>query len=184
MEKWLFEATPGTVSTIFDKQNNDTYIVAAVDCEYEKGYLPANAPEVKEELTAQRRNSKKGDALVAQYQGKANDIAGYAKLMDVTPDSAQVTFGQNYIAKIGAGESALTASVATAQPGTVVGPVKANTSVIVYKIVNQEQSKRELTDMETEQQFARTRGNQAVMSQALNILRNATTVENKMIRFF
>ena len=182
--KWLFEATPGTVSTIFDKQNNDKYIVAALDWVYEKGYLPANAPEVKEELTAQIRNSKKGDALVAQYQGKANDIAGYAKLMDVTPDSAQVTFGQNYIAKIGAGESALTASVATAQPGTVVGPVKANTSVIVYKIVNQEQSKRELTDMETEQQFARTRGNQAVMSQALNILRNATTVENKMIRFF
>ena len=76
------------------------------------------------ELTAEVRNAKKGDALIAQYQGKASDIAGYAKLMDVTVDTTQVTFGQNYIGKIGAGESELTASVATAQPGTVVGPIK------------------------------------------------------------
>ena len=182
--KWLFEAQPGAVSSIFDKQNNDRMIVAALDKVYDEGYLPASAPEVNMELTAEVRNAKKGEALVAKFQGKASDIAGYAKLMDVTVDSTQVTFGQNYIGKIGAGESALTASVASAQPGTVVGPIKANTSVIVYKIVNQEQSKRELTDMETTQQFARTRGNQMVMNQALNILRNATDVENMMIRFF
>lgn len=182
--KWLFEVEPGAVSAIFDKQNNDKMIVAALDKVYEKGYMPASAPEVNMELTAEVRNAKKGDALIGKYQGKASDIAGYAKLMDVTVDTTQVTFGQNYIGKIGAGESELTASVATAQPGTVVGPIKANTSVIVYQIVNQEQSKRELTDMETSQQFARTRGNQMVMNQALNILRNATDVENMMIRFF
>ncbi len=182
--KWLFEVQPGAVSAIFDKQNNDKMVVAALDKVYEEGYMPVSAPEITSEITAEIRNEKKADALVAQYQGKASDIAGYAKLMDVAVDSAKVTFGQNYIAKIGAGESALTASVATAEPGKVMGPIKANTSVIVYEIVNQEQSKREVTDMETTQQFARTRGSQAVMSQAINILRNATDVENLMIKFF
>ena len=182
--RWLFEAQPGAVSTIFDEQSNDKLIVASLDNIYEEGYMPASAPEISNALTTQIRNKKKGDALVAQYQGKASDIEGYAKLMNVAVDSAQVTFGQNYIAKIGAGESELTASVAAAQPNTVVGPIEANTSVIVFEVVKQDTSKRELTDMETEQQFARSRGNQAVMSQAINILENAVDVENKMIRFF
>ncbi len=182
--KWLFEVKPGAVSSIFDKQNNNKLIVAALDKVYEEGYMPVSAPEVTNELTTIVRNQKKGDALVAKYQGKATDLPGYAQVMDADVDSAQVTFGQNYIAKIGSGESELTASVATAQTGTVVGPIKANTSVIVYEITKQEESKRQLSDMETVQQFARTRGNQAVMGRAISILENATDVENMMIRFF
>ncbi len=182
--RWLFEVEPGAVSPIFDKQGNDKMIVASLDYVYKEGYLPANAPEVKNELTAIVRNEKKGDALMAQYQGKASDIAGYAKLMDVAVDTAAVTFGQNYIAGIGSRESDLTASVAVADSGKVVGPLKANTSLIVYEVIGHDKSKRELTDLETEQQFARTRGNQMVMQQAVNILREATDVENMMIRFY
>ena len=182
--RWLFEVEPGTVSPIFDKQNKDKMMVASLDYVYKEGYLPANAPEVKNELTAIVRNSKKGDALMEKFQGKASDIAGYAKAMDVTVDTTTVTFGQNYIAKIGSREADLTASVAAADSGKVMGPLKANTSLVVYEVIGQDKAKRELTDLETEQQFARTRGNQMVMQQAINILRNATDVENMMIRFY
>ena len=34
--KWLFEANEGSVSTIFDKQNNDKMIVAALDQIFEE----------------------------------------------------------------------------------------------------------------------------------------------------
>mgnify|MGYP001775515044 FL=1 len=182
--KWLFEANEGSVSTIFDKQNNDKMIVAALDQIFEEGYMPVNSEEVSMTLTTQIRNEKKGDALVEQYKGKATDLAGYAQLMNTSIDSTQVTFGQLYISKIGAGESELTAAVSTAEPNTLVGPVKANNSVVVFEIVKQETSKRKPTDMETERQFASTRGNQAVMRQALNILHNATDVENLMIKFY
>ena len=146
--------------------------------------MPVNSEEVSMTLTTQIRNEKKGDALVEQYKGKATDLAGYAQLMNTSIDSTQVTFGQLYISKIGAGESELTAAVSTAEPNTLVGPVKANNSVVVFEIVKQETSKRKPTDMETERQFASTRGNQAVMRQALNILHNATDVENLMIKFY
>ena len=182
--RWLFEVEPGTVSPIFDKQNKDKMMVASLDYVYKEGYLPANAPEVKNELTAIVRNSKKGDALMEKFQGKASDIAGYAKAMDVTVDTTTVTFGQNYIAKIGSREADLTSSVASSDIGKVMGQLKANTSLVVYEVIGQDKAKRELTDLETEQQFARTRGNQMVMQQAINILRNATDVENMMIRFY
>ncbi|MGN1237828.1 MAG: peptidyl-prolyl cis-trans isomerase, partial [Muribaculaceae bacterium] len=139
---------------------------------------------VKTQVAAKARNEKKAEALLAKYDGKAKDLNGFATLMNAKVDTTQVTFGQMFIAKIGVGESDLTARVATAKLNDVVGPVKGNNGVYVFQVVKQDRTERTPTTEEGDRRFAMSRGSNAVMNHALDILRNATTVENKMIKFF
>lgn len=88
--KWAFENKPGTISQIFSDDN--AMLVVAVDEVY-KDYLPMTDPTVKQQLTELVKNEKKGEYLMKQYKGKANDVAGYAALMKATVDSASVSMG-------------------------------------------------------------------------------------------
>ncbi|MGN0212962.1 MAG: SurA N-terminal domain-containing protein [Muribaculaceae bacterium] len=180
--KWLFDANEGSVSPI--EKLSDKMVTVALDKIHKKGYMGVDADEVKTALTIKVRNEKKADALIAKYKGKAKDMNGYAALMNAKVDTTQVTFGQMFIAKIGVGESDLTARVATAKLNAIEGPVKGNNGVYVFQVVKQDRTERTAAPEESERQFASTRGSQAVMSNALQILRNATTVDNKMIKFF
>ena len=89
-----------------------------------------------------------------------------------------------FIPKVGAGESELTAAVATAKPNTVVGPIKGNTGVYAFVVTNSEKSERKVTDQEANRTFAASRGNQAVMRNVVAILRKSVKVEKDMLRFF
>ena len=180
--KWLFEASEGSVSPI--EKLSDKIVTVALDKVNKAGYLSLDNSRVKAAMTAKARADKKADALVAQLAGKAKDLNGYAELMNAKVDTTQVTFGQMFIAKIGVGESDLTARVATAKLNDVVGPVKGNNGVYVFQVTKQERTERTATPEEGNRQFAMTRGSNAVMNHVLDILRNATTVENKMIKFF
>ena len=180
--KWLFEASEGSVSPI--EKLSDKIVTVALDRVNKAGYLSLDNDRVKTAMTAKARADKKGDALMAQLTGKAKDLNGYATLMNAKVDTTQVTFGQMFIAKIGVGESNLTARVATAKLNDVVGPVKGNNGVYVFQVTKQERTQRTATPEEGNRQFAMQRGSNAVMNHALDILRNATTVENKMIKFF
>ena len=180
--KWLFEASEGSVSPI--EKLSDKIVTVALDKVNKAGYLSLDNSRVKAAMTVKARADKKADALVAQLAGKAKDLNGYAELMNAKVDTTQVTFGQMFIAKIGVGESDLTARVATAKLNDVVGPVKGNNGVYVFQVTKQERTERTATPEEGNRQFAMTRGSNAVMNHVLDILRNATTVENKMIKFF
>ncbi len=180
--KWLFDASEGSVSPI--EKLTDKMVTVALDKVYKEGYITPDAEEVKTTLTNKIRADKKAQALIAKYKGKAKDINGYAKLMNSPVDTTQVTFGQMFIQKIGMGESNLTARVSVAKPNVVEGPVQGNSAVYVYEIVKQDRTPRTAAAEETTRQFAMTRGNNAVMQHTLDILRKATKVENKMIKFF
>lgn len=181
--QWMFGADKGAVSPIFDKENKDKMIVVALDDIYEDGFLPMNEPQVKSMLIQVARNSKKGDALVEKYNGKANDLEGYAQLMNCKVDTAQVTFGQPFIPGLGMGENILTAAVTAAKENELNGVLKGSNAVYVYKVIKHDRTER-TPGAEVERQFARTRGNSAVMQNADAILRKAAKVENNMIKFF
>lgn len=180
--KWLFDASEGSVSPI--EKLTDKIVTVALDKVYKEGYLTADAEEVKTALTNKIRADKKAESLINKYKGKAKDMNGYAQLMNTKVDTTQVTFGQMFIAKIGMGESNLTARVSVAKPNVIEGPVKGNSAVYVYEVVKQDRTPRTAAAEETTRQFAMTRGNNAVMQHTLDILRKATKVENKMIKFF
>jgi hypothetical protein len=94
-----------------------------------------------------------------------------------------VTFGQSFIPKIGAGESALTARVSVAQVNKIQGPVKGKNAVFAYVVTKKERTAR-TPSMEIDRQFATMRGNNAVLSHVIDILKKDIKVQNNIIKFF
>lgn len=187
--KWLLDAKKGQVSPIFEVgQNNDRLLVVALTDVIEPGYLPASTPHVKQYMTNRVRNDKKAADLIAQYQGKATDLQGYAKL--IAPEdsaaiaTADVTFGQPYVAGIGFGESVLLGQVAAAPLNTVVGPVQTNNGIIVYQVNSVDKSGRPYNFDESANNYASQLGSQAVMQKVVDILRNGTEVKTDLLKFF
>ena len=181
--KWAFDNKKDMVSPIFS-DNNNTLIAVAIDDVYSQGYLPYNFKQGKEMLTERVRNSKKGDDLMKQYQGKAKDLNGYAALMGAQVDTARVVFTRGDI-KLG-NEPGLVGRIAVAKPGTVQGPWKGENAVIVYQVVKQEKEERQPTKEELDRRYAQTRGSQqfANAQSIFQILSKATKVEKHLIDFY
>lgn len=182
--KWAFDSKKDAVSPIFS-DNNNVMIAVALDNIYEKGYLPYDFPEGKALLTLRVRNSKKGDDLMKQYKGKANDLNGYAALMGSSVDTVNVVFGANSVSKI-SDEPALVGRMAAAPQGKLQGPWKGEFGVYVYQVVKQEKSERKPTKEELDNRYAQTRGSQlfANPSSIFNILSKATKVTKRLIDFY
>jgi peptidyl-prolyl cis-trans isomerase D len=181
--KWAFDNKKGDVSPIFS-DNNDVMIAVAID-EIYKDYLPYTFTQGKEMLTQNIRNRKKGEALVKQYQGKANDLNGYAAVMGAKVDTARVVFASNGDPKMG-NEPGIIGRIATAKVGALQGPWKGENAVFVYQVVNQEKEERQPTKEELDNRFAQTRGAQAFANpnNIYNILSKATKVKKRLIDFY
>lgn len=182
--KWAFENKKGEVSPIFS-DNNDMLIAIAIDDIYDGDYAPWDAKGVKEELTAQVRNSKKGDDLMKQFNGKATDLNGYAKAMGVQVDTTQVIFGSDMALKL-EGEAGIIGRIAAAPQGKVVGLWKGQMGVYAYQVTKVEKSERKPSKDELNNRFAQTRGAGVIGSpQAIAaILGKATKVERNLISFY
>ena len=182
--KWAFDNKEGTVSPIFS-DNNDVLIAIALDNIYDKGYVPYDYEQAKNLLATRVRNSKKGDDLMKQYSGKANNLIGYASLMGEKVDTVNIVFSSNGDPKLG-NETGLIGRMAAAQPGKLQGPWKGNNAVFVYQVVKQEKEQREMTKEELNNRYAQQRGASVFASQRAiqNILTKATKVTKRLIDFY
>lgn len=134
--KWAMDARKGQVSPSF-QDNKQSYLMAvAVTDIYDGKYLPATAKAVNGTLRQQALAKKRGESLVAKYEGKASDLAGYAKAMDSKVDTAKVVFSQAMLPGIGFNESAIQGAVASAEKGKLVGPVAGNNAVVVFEVID------------------------------------------------
>lgn len=179
---WAMKAKKGQVSPIFDS-NSDRLVVVAVNDIY-NDFIPYTDAQVNQALTAQVRNDKKAEQLIAQYKGKAKDVPGYAQAMGVSVDTAAVTFGQFFIPGIGAKESELTARVAAAKPGELVGPVKANSGVVVFTVTGIEKSDRPFNQEESANQYNQTRGVAPLLRNITGVLLGNKKVTNNILKFY
>ena len=159
--KWAFEKSskPGTVSPIFS-DNSDVLVAAAVDEIYDGDYMPYTYGPSKEMLTNLVRNEKKGDDLIKKYKGKANDLNGYAQLMGVSVDTANVVFASGD-PKI---EQKIIGRICGSKQGVCQGPVKGDRAVYVYQIVKQEKSERQPSKEELDRSYAQRRGSRIYAS--------------------
>lgn len=180
---WALDAKKGAVSPIYGDETTGQFIAVALDDTY-NDYLPASAPQIEPTLRAQALAAKKGDALMEQTAGKANDLAGYAKLLGSEIDTTTVAFGQNSIPRIGARESSVAAQVAVAQPGTLVGPVKANDALVVLQVIDIDPIGRPFNLRESSSNFMRARGGSALSQMLPAILMGNKKVDNRLSRFY
>ncbi len=182
--KWAFDNKKGDVSPIFS-DNNNVMVAVAIDDIYKEGYLPHTFPQGKEMLEQRVRNSKKGDDLVKQYNGKAKDLNGYAALMGAQVDTASVVFAANSNPKLG-NEPGLIGRMAVAEQGKLQGPYKGENAVYVYQVVKQEKAERQPTKEELNNRYAQSRGMQLFSNPRTiyNILSKATKVTKRLIDFY
>lgn len=156
--KWIMDAKQGQVMPVY-QDNKQTYMLAvALKGIYDGDYLPYDADLIADQIKAKAINNKKAAMLIEKYAGKAKDVAGYAKLMGVEPQTGDAVFNSPMLAGIGFGESAVAGRVAAAEKGKVTGPVQGNTGIVVFVVNGEDNSGREFTMEEYANQFNRSMG--------------------------
>ena len=180
---WAMEAKKGEVSPIMGDVQSGHLLAVALDDIYE-GYTPAHDPQLKEALSRRVRNDKKAEKLIADFSGKASDVAGYARIMDDAVDTVSVNFGQQFIPGLGVGESEIQALVAASKQGQLVGPVKANNAVVVFQVIGVEDNARPYDAAENAVRYDQQRGAQRMAGNLSSILLGNKKVTNKMTTFY
>lgn len=114
-----------------DKQS---YLIAVAVSDIYDDYMPYTSPAINTQLTAQARNAKKADKLMADYAGKASDLEGYAKVLETEVAEGNVNITSPALLSIGINESALQGAIAAAEKGKLTGPVKGNRGILVFEV--------------------------------------------------
>lgn len=119
---------------------------------------------------------------MADYQGKASDLAGYAKLMGVEVAEGNVNITTPTLLNVGVGESALQGAIAAAAKGQLVGPIKGNRGVMVFEVKDINSDNRPFNEAEYGERFNMTFG----MGRQVNPLRlllGDEKIENRSLKF-
>ncbi|MDE6277458.1 MAG: SurA N-terminal domain-containing protein [Muribaculaceae bacterium] len=180
--KWAMEAKKGQVSPMLQDDKQSYLLAMAVTDIYDDGYLPATSPAIATQLRQQAMNSKKGDKLLADYAGKASDVAGYAKAMGVETAEGNVNFNSPVLLNMGVRESALQGAIAAAEKGKTVGPVKGNHGVLVFVVNDVNTDNRPYNAEEYGQRFNQSFGMGRLQS-PLPLLLGKDKVKNKSLNF-
>ena len=180
---WAMDADKGDVSQIFGDLQSGTFLAVALEDIYDD-YTPTRDPQLNDALARRVRNDKKAAKLIADYAGKANDIAGYAKLMGSEVDTTTVNFGQQFVPGIGMGESELQGRVAIAKAGELVGPVKGNNAVIVLQVTGIDNEGRPFDVNENAVRYMQQRGAARMGGNLPAILIGNKKVKNNMNTFY
>lgn len=182
--QWAFGASVGSVSPIYE-EGNEKMIAVCLDEIVDGGYMPLTDATVKSAIESMVRNDKKGDALVAKYQGKAKDVKGYADLMKVSLDTAVVvSFAQDFIPQARGMESKLNAQAPYSKKGQIYGPIKGDNGVFVYEVVKNEQASSSLTPEQLSQRYDSQFGAGRIARMTFEILKEGKEIENNLMSFY
>ncbi len=179
--KWALDAKKGQVSPML-QDDKQSYIIALAVTDIYDDYMPWTSAAVVNQLRAQARNAKKADKLVADYTGKASDIAGYAGVMNAEKQEGDVAIAGVMPVSIGFAESGIQGAIAAAPKGKLVGPVKGNRAVVVFQVTDINTDNRPFTEAEYGQRFNQTFG-MSRRNNALPLLLGADKVDNRSLNF-
>jgi len=180
---WALKAKKGEVSPVFGDENTGVFIAVALNDVYED-YLPATETQIKKMLTAKLKNDKKAAALIAQYNGKAKDVAGYATAMGVKADTATVNFAQFTLAYPDYASAKVAGKLCNAKKGQMFGPMQAQGGVVVMQVADVEANGRPYSFEESAATFGRTRGADALGQMLPAILLGNKKVKNNLNEFY
>ncbi|MCM1519207.1 MAG: SurA N-terminal domain-containing protein [Lachnoclostridium sp.] len=181
---WVMDAKKGQVSNVMGDEQVGKFYAVAVNDIYDDDIVPLRDPQLTNNYTARARNNKKAAALIEKYNGKANDVAGYAQLMETQVDTTTVNFGQVQIPGLGVYQDEIMGAVANAKPGQLVGPLKANNSVVVLQVTGVDQMARPFDAKQDAATYERQRGASRVMSNMDLILKGNKKIKNNMTTFY
>jgi peptidyl-prolyl cis-trans isomerase D len=182
--KWTISNKQGKVSDVFKNDNDSRLMGVAIKDVFKGNYIPSSYSRVHDYLANKVRNRMKGDKLVAQYKGKASNLAGYATAMKASVDTTQVTFGQPMVRNFQPYESALNANVAVAKKGQLVGPLALNNAMVVFQVVNVDNQGRPFDFQNDAMVFNQREGASALQNGLSGILMGKKKVDNRIQKFY
>lgn len=182
--KWTIDNKKGNVSGVFTDDTESRLMAVAIKEVFKGDFIPSNYSRVRTYLEDKARNRMKGDKLIADFKGKASNVAGFASLMKATVDTTQVTFGQPMVRNFPPYESALNANVAVAKKGQLVGPIALNGSVVVFEVVNVDNQGRPFDFKNDAMVFNQREGAVALQNSMSGILLGNKKVKNRIQKFY
>lgn len=140
--KWIFDAKPGEVSTLYQCGDNDHLLLVILDRVNKEGYRSLDDPQVKDMVKAEVLKDKKAAMLVEKLKGVNSVAAAKVKGAQVTPVN-QVTFASPvFVPSTGASEPALSGAVYATAKGTFAKkPVVGNAGVYVFQVTGKTERK-------------------------------------------
>lgn len=182
--KWTIDNKKGNVSGVFTDDTESRLMAVAIKEVFKGDFIPSSYSRVRTYLEDKARNRMKGEKLVADFKGKASNVAGFASVMKASVDTTQVTFGQAMVRNFPPYESALNANVAVAQKGQLVGPVALNNSVVVFEVVNVDNQGRPFDFQNDAMVFNQREGAIALQNSMSGILLGNKKVKNRIQKFY
>lgn len=178
--KWVMNAKKGQVSPVIG-DNKQSYLMAITVKDIYDEVIPWNAKAIRNDLERRATVDKAGEKLIAEFAGKANDVAGYAQLFGGEVNEGDVIFASPRVATIGIRESAVQGAIAGAPEGKVVGPVAGNNAIVVFEVKSVSDESRPYTFDEYAQRFNRTMG--IGTADPFKMLLGNNKVENHSLNF-
>ena len=179
--KWAMEAKKGQVMPIYQDSKQSYLLTLAVKNIYEGDYLPWDADLIADRLQAEALKAKKAEKLIAQYNGKAKDVAGYAKVMGTEAAEGDAVFSSPMLAGIGYNESLIQGAIAQAKKGEVVGPLQGNNAVVVFQVKDVNTENRKFEFDEYAQRYNQSMGIGRV--QPMMLLLGKDKIKNHLLDF-
>ncbi|MDR2804987.1 MAG: SurA N-terminal domain-containing protein [Dysgonamonadaceae bacterium] len=181
--QWAFNNKKGAISDIYECQNGEYFVVAAVEGSLPTGYR--SLASVSNFLKIELLNKKKGEKLAADLKAKnLVTLEQYAEAMNTTPQSVKfVTFGTASISGIGV-EPVLNVEAPLAPLNQVVGPFAGKNRV--YAIMVTDKREEEAADIEVQKQQMQMQSlyRRQQLIQSPELLRENAKIANNFSRFF
>jgi peptidyl-prolyl cis-trans isomerase D len=177
--KWIFDATPGQVSPLYECGSNDHLLVVALEKVHPVGYRDLDG--VKDVLMPQVLRDKKYEALAKKLEG-VKSIADAKAKGAVIDTVKQISFTSPvFVQATGSSEPALAGAVAATKAGEFhAAPVKGNGGAFLFQVLNVDQQKKEFNAKEIEAQQKQT-AMQAVSRFMREIYQKARITDNRYL---
>ncbi|MDR2056900.1 MAG: SurA N-terminal domain-containing protein [Dysgonamonadaceae bacterium] len=182
--QWAFKNKKGAISDIYECQNQEYFVVAAVENALQKGLRPLES--ISDILKRELLNEKKAEKIMTGLKTmNFTSLSQYAEALNTRVDSVKfVTFSTSRITRIG-NEPILNVKAPMATSGEISGPYKGKNAVYLIEVTNKKESEQPF-DVNTQKQSLQMQNTYRIYQwfQSAQILRDHAKIEDNFSRFF
>ena len=179
--KWVFEASEGEVSPLYECGENDHMMVVALEKINPVGYRNINS--VADFLRMEIAAEKKAEKIMAEMKDVTTFDQAKALANVVTDTVKHITFSAPaYISSTYASEPVLGAFASKSEVNKVSAPIKGNSAIYVLQTINKENNAEEFDAKQEELSLSSTAGRYA--SSYINDLYDKANVKDSRYIYF
>ena len=182
--RWAFNNKKGSISEIFECQNRNYFIVAAVEGELKAGFRPLK--DVSDILKRELLSEKKGVKIIEKLKSQnITTLEAYAAAMNSKVQEVKfVTFATPQITGIGQ-DPMVNAKAIASEVGQITGPFAGKTSVYVLSLTAKNANNQTFDEAAQKQQM-NMKNSYKIMGEIQNnrLLKDKATIEDNRSRFY